>query len=138
MDFPRTRRKRIEITLVPLIDVSMFLLIFFMVAGVIPKFEIIPITPPVAESGKPMDEGHISILLGAHGEIIVGDDLISMKDIVPTLMPQLKANPGKVITIKADATVPATSVIEVMDAIRRAGGQNLSLVTQSKEPVHVE
>lgn len=138
MDFPRARRKRIEITLVPLIDVSMFLLIFFMVAGVIPKFEIIPINPPVAESGKPMDEGHILVLLGAHGEVIIGDDLISMKDIEPRLAPELKANPGKVITVKADATVPAGRVIDVMDAIRRAGGQNLSIVTQSKEPVHVE
>ncbi len=30
----------------------MFLLIFFMVAGTVEKFEIIPIDPPVAQSGK--------------------------------------------------------------------------------------
>ena len=133
MEFPRTRRKRIEITLVPLIDVSMFLLIFFMVAGVIPKFEIIPITPPVAESGKPMDEGQITVLLGNHGEIIISDDLLSLKDIGPRIAPRLQANPNKVVTVKADATVPASRVIEVMDAIQKAGGKNLSLVTQSKE-----
>lgn len=138
MDFPRTRRRRIEITLVPLIDVSMFLLVFFMIAGVIPKFEIIPITPPVAESGKPMDEGQIIVLLGAHGEIIIGDDLLSLKDLGTELAPQLTANPNKVVTVKADATVPAARVIEVMDAIQKAGGKNLSLVTQSKEAPHVD
>ncbi|MDE3038670.1 MAG: biopolymer transporter ExbD, partial [Pseudomonadota bacterium] len=104
----------------------------------IDKFEIIPINPPLAQSGKPMDEGHILILLGSHGEVIIGDDLLSIADIQQRLAPDLKANSGKVITIKADAAVPANRVIEVMDAIKRAGGQNLSIVTQSKERMHVE
>ena len=138
MEFERTRRKKIEISLIPLIDVSMFLLIFFMVAGSIEKFEIIPVDPPVAQSGKLMDEGHIVILLGRHGEIIVGDDIVPMEEMQKMLAPSLQANPNKVVTIKADATVPANRMIEVMDAIKAAGGKNLSVVTQSKAQLHVE
>jgi len=138
MEFERTRRKKIEISLIPLIDVSMFLLIFFMVAGSIEKFEIIPVDPPVAQSGKLMDEGHIVILLGRHGEIIVGDDIVPMEEMQKMLAPDLQANPNKVVTVKADATVGANRVIEVMDAIKAAGGRNLSVVTQSKAQLHVE
>ena len=138
MDFPRTRRKPIEISLIPLIDVSMFLLIFFMVAGSIEKFEIVPIDPPVAQSGKLMDEGHISILLGRHEEIIVDDEIVPMDEMQKLLALQLQPNPSKVVTVKADATVSANRVIEVMDAIKAAGGKNLSLVTQSKAALHVE
>jgi len=138
MEFERTRRKKIEISLIPLIDVSMFLLIFFMVAGSIEKFEIIPVDPPVAQSGKLMDEGHVVILLGRHGEIIVGDDIVPMEEMQKMLAPDLRANPNKVVTIKADATVPANRMIEVMDAIKAAGGKNLSVVTQSKAQLHVE
>ena len=138
MEFERTRRKKIEISLIPLIDVSMFLLIFFMVAGSIEKFEIIPVDPPVAQSGKLMDEGHIVILLGRHGEITVGDDIVPMEEMQKMLAPSLQANPNKVVTIKADATVPANRMIEVMDAIKAAGGKNLSVVTQSKAQLHVE
>src|SRR5580704_16123656 len=138
MEYPRTRRRVIEISLIPLIDVSMFLLIFFMVAGSIEKFEIIPIDPPVAQSGKLMDEGHIVILLGRHGEIIVGDDIVPMEEMQKMLAPDLQANPNKVVTVKADATVPANRVIEVMDAIKAAGGRNLSIVTQSKAQMNVE
>ena len=116
----------------------MFLLIFFMVAGSIEKFEIIPVDPPVAQSGKLMDEGHIVILLGRHGEIIVGDDIVPMEEMQKMLAPSLQANPNKVVTIKADATVPANRMIEVMDAIKAAGGKNLSVVTQSKAQLHVE
>jgi biopolymer transport protein ExbD len=138
MDFERVRKKKLEISLVPMIDVSMFLLIFFMLAGSLDKFEIIPIEPPVAQSGKLMDEGHIVILLGGHDEVIINDDIIELTDIPQLLGAELKANPNKIITVKADATVPANRMIEVMDAIKSAGGKNLSVVTQSKAVVHVE
>lgn len=132
MEFARTHKKSINISLIPLIDVSIFLLIFFMLAGTIEKFEIIPVEPPVAQSGKLMDEGHIVILLGRHDEVIMDDDMINVTEMQKRLAPQLKDNPNKVLTVKADAEVPANRVIDVMDAIKSAGGKNLSIVTQSK------
>ncbi len=131
MEFSRTRRKKIDISLIPLIDVSMFLLIFFMVAGRIEKFEIIPIEPPVSRHGNMMDEGHVSILLGSHDEIILGDEIVTIEEMQKTLTTQLKENPMKVVTIKADAVVPANRMIEIMDAIKLAGGKHLSVLTQS-------
>jgi len=132
MDFPRTRRKKIEVSLIPLIDVSMFLLIFFMLAGTVEKFEMIPIEPPVSQNGKMMDEGHVAILLGAHDEIILRDDIVTIEEMQKILAPELSANPNKVVTVKADAVAPANRMIEVMDAIKAAGGKNLSVMTQSK------
>ncbi|MEZ5691399.1 MAG: biopolymer transporter ExbD [Rickettsiales bacterium] len=131
MDFSRTRKKKIIISLVPLIDISMFLLIFFMVSGRIEKFEIIPIDPPVSHQGHMMDEGHVSILLGRHDEIIYNDELLTIEELQQQLTPELSENPLKVITVRADAVVPANRMIEIMDAIKAAGGKNLSLLTQS-------
>jgi biopolymer transport protein ExbD len=137
MEFVRTRKKPITISLIPLIDVSIFLLIFFMLAGSIEKFEIIPVNPPVAQSGKLMDEGHVVITLGKLDEIIVDDEIVEMDKMIGMLAPLLKANPNKVITVKADASVPANRVIELMDDIKQAGGRNLSIVTQSKGVANV-
>ncbi len=138
MEFARTRKKKIIVSLIPLIDVSMFLLVFFMLAGSIEKFEMVPVDPPVAQSGKLMDEGHISILLGRHEEIIMGDEIVPMDEMQKILSPDLQAHPNKVVTVKADATVSANRMIEVMDAIKASGGRNLSVVTQSKAQLHVE
>jgi len=135
MEFPRTRRKKIEVSLIPLIDVSMFLLIFFMVAGTVEKFEMIPIEPPVSQNGKMMDEGHVAILLGAHDEIILRDEVVTIEEMQKILAPELSENPNKVVTVKADAVAPANRMIEVMDAIKAAGGKNLSVMTQSKAVV---
>ncbi len=138
MEFERTRKKPLEISLIPLIDISMFLLIFFMVAGAVEKFEIIPIDPPVAASGKLVEEGHLVILLGKHDELIIGEDIIPLEQAQDFLAPILEKNPNKVITVKADAAAPAGRVIDVMDAIKAAGGKQLSIVTQSKAVVNVE
>lgn len=138
MDFARANRKNVRITLIPLIDVSIFLLIFFMVAGSVEKFELIAVDPPVAQSGKLMDEGHVVILLGRHDEIIVGDEIVDVSEMQKILTPELAANPNRVLTVKADATVPANRVIDVMDAIKAAGGVNLSIVTQSRLPMSEE
>lgn len=133
MEFERSKTPKTELSLVALIDVSLFLLIFFMVAGTIEKFEIIPIDPPVAESGKLIDEGHIVILIGLRDEIIIDDELITLEQLESSMREALQANPNKIITLKADAIVEANRMIEVMDAIRRAGGTNISLVTQKVE-----
>lgn len=138
LDFTSRPRKRIVISLIPLIDVAVFLLIFFMVAGSIEKFEVIPVDPPVAQSGKLMDEGHVVILLGRHEEIIVDDEIVDIRQMQAMLAPELQANPNKVVTVKADATVPANRLIDIMDAIKLAGGRNLSIVTQSRAPLYGE
>lgn len=133
MEFARSRKKPCTISLIPLIDVSMFLLIFFMLAGTVQKFEIIPIAPPAAESGKLVDEGHIQILLGTHGEVVLGDDLIDEGQLEERIRSQLSANPNKIITIKADSSIAAIRMIRVMDLLKAAGGRNLSIATQSSK-----
>ena len=137
MDIPRAPRRRREISLIPLIDVAMFLLIFFMVAGTLEKFQILPITPPTAESGKLVDEGHVVILLGTHDELVVDDELVPGPEAMEErVRAQLTSNPNKVITLNADATIPAQRMIAVMDRLKLAGAKNLSIVTQSEGAPH--
>ncbi len=134
IDFPRTEKRYVrQASLVPLIDISMFLLIFFMIAGTVEKFEILPLNPPEAASGKLLDEGHLTILLGTHDEIIVGDELVEFRDLPQVLKQQLQANPNKVISLKADARTPAGQAIALMDQIKLAGGRNVSLITQGRD-----
>lgn len=131
IQFSRTRDNSKKVSLIPLIDVSLFLLIFFMVAGTIEKFELIPIDPPEAESGKFIDEGHITVLLGTHDEIVIGDDLVMAEEVETVMKQILEDNPNKIITIKADGSIKAVKVIKIMERMRAAGGTHISLMTQS-------
>lgn len=131
IEISRRKQSKSEIPVLPMVNVVFLLLVFFLVSGTIEKVEIVPVDPPMAESGKVLDEGHIVIVMGRYAELILNDEIIMEEDIVPTLSAQLKEHPGRIITIKADSRLPARKLIEMMDYVRAAGGQNLSLVTQS-------
>lgn len=133
MNIERSKQLSKEINLIPLINVIFILLIFFLMAGTIQKFEIIPVELPVAESGKVLDEGHLVIVLGQYDEVLLNDQLSDLEGLAAQVTEMLKNNPRKIISLKADSRLPAKKVIDVMNLLRDAGGQNLSLVTQSKE-----
>ncbi len=132
MEFERNTKSVREVTMIPMINVIFLLLVFFLVAGSIHKFDVLPVELPEAISGQVLDEGHVSIVLGRYDEVLANDELITMESIPAFLGQQLKHNKERVITIKADANLNAKNVIAVMDMIKAAGGTNLSLVTQTQ------
>jgi len=131
MDIQRSKRMTREISMIPLINLVFLLLIFFLVAGTIEKFDIIAVEIPVADSGKVLDEGHIVIVLGQYNEILLNDELVSVDELRQHVAALLEHNPRKVISLKADARLEASKMVAIMDLLRLAGGSNLSIVTQS-------
>ncbi len=130
VDFSGARKPRRGLGIIPLVDVAFFLLIFFMVAGTVNQFEIIEINPPVATSGELLDEGHIVILLGTRDEIVMDDALVTPEELSVSLTEQLRLNPDKVITLKADGAMKAVKMIEIMDRIKAAGGKQITIATE--------
>lgn len=131
MEFARTTRKLRAISMVSLIDIVFTIILFFLVAGHLEKFSIVPIDLPHAASGQHLDEGPVVVLLGKYGEVIMNDEMYEGAKIAERLQAELKVNPERVITIKADAHLEANQLVDFLEKIREAGGKNLSLVTQS-------
>lgn len=131
MEFARTTRKLRAISMVSLIDIVFTIILFFLVAGHLEKFSIIAVDLPHADSGQRLDEGPVVVLLGKYGEVIINDELYEGGKIDTQLNDELKVNPERVITIKADANLEANRLVDFLERIRKAGGTNLSLVTQS-------
>lgn len=131
MKIERQKQRKSEIPVLPMVNVVFLLLVFFLVSGTIEQIEIVPIDPPMAESGKILDEGHVVILLGRYDEIVIDDQLVQKEEIAPIIRKKLEGYPGKVITIKADSSLKSNSLIAIMDEVKAAGGHNVSLMTQS-------
>ncbi|MFN7401605.1 MAG: ExbD/TolR family protein [Alphaproteobacteria bacterium] len=115
--------------MISLIDIMFMLILFFMIAGHLEKVAIIEIALPLADSGQTMDEGPIEVMLGRYDEILINEELQDVNSVLATLKTQLAVNPDRVITIKADALLEANKLVDFMQAVRDAGGRNLSLVT---------
>lgn len=129
VDIPRHKQTAREPGLIPMINIVFLLLVFFLVAGSIEKFDVIHIDLPVAKNGKRLDEGQVVIIIGAEKEIVVNDDFVTPSEFLSTMREHLRGNPNKIITLKADEHLPATFMISIMDQIKEAGGTNISLVT---------
>ncbi len=133
MEFTRTTRKLRAISMISLIDIIFTVILFFIIAGHMEKFSIIPIELPMADSGQKLDEGPIVVLLGKLGEVIINDEYYTGPEVGEELKRQFQVNPERIISIKADAQMEANSLVNFFELIRAAGGKNLSLVTQSGE-----
>lgn len=131
IEFERSRKRNPELSLVPLIDVMLVLMIFFMVAGRMEQLEVLPVDPPLAESSEDMNQGALVIVLGSHDEVLVDDELIDMGHIGEKVKAYIENNPKRLITVKADARMKADKLIDALDTINDAGGKNLTIATQT-------
>lgn len=118
--------------LAPLIDVVFLLLIFFLLTAVFVKPSI-PLDLPKSETAKVIDKPEVSVTIKKDGSIMLNDDDI--------LLPELYAALSKIyrdllrdrdISLMADKEVPFGRVIEVMDIAKRAGVENISVLTERK------
>lgn len=129
VDIARYKPTVREPGLIPMINVVLLLLVFFLVAGSIEKFEALTVDLPMAKNSKMLSDGQVVVILGAKHEIVVNDDFVSRSGFKTAIVDQLAGNPRKIISLKADQTLPATFMISIMNEIKEAGGTNISLVT---------
>lgn len=132
LDFHRTTRKPRQVALISLIDVMFVLLLFFMIAGHLEPISPVPITLPEADSGQLLDEGPVKVSMASDGRILVNDGMFNATTVAAELSRQLATNSERVITIKADANLEANKLVTLLEQVRKAGGVNLSIVTESQ------
>jgi biopolymer transport protein ExbD len=129
VDIPRNKQAIREPSLIPMINVVLLLLVFFLVAGSIEKFEVLHVELPVAKNGKMLSDGQVVIVLGSQKEILVNDDFVPPAQFAQTMKEALGGKADKIISLRADQKLPATFMISIMNQIKAAGGTNISLIT---------
>lgn len=137
MNFQRGRtREEPEINLIPMIDVLLVILIFMMVTTSYAKFSELQINLPQAggESAA-VQEKPISVAVDALEHYAINNQTIT-NSAVDSLASALKNAAGDqtdpTIVINADAKATHQSVINVMEAARRAGYGKITFTTQNQ------
>ena len=135
MNFRKARPEEPEINLIPFIDVLLVVLIFLMLSTTYSKFTELQITLPVADAEKQRDRQHeVIVAVSADGRYAVNRKPVEGRS-VEALTAALTAAAGGAndvfVIVSADATAAHQSVINVMDAARRAGLARLTFATQT-------
>ena len=135
MRFSRRRAEDPEINLIPFIDVLLVVLIFLMLSTTYSRFTELQVTLPSANSEKLRERpGEVIVSVSADGRYAVNRKLVDGRS-VELLTAELRSAAGGrddvVVIISADATAAHQSVVNVLDAARRAGLQRLTFATQT-------
>ena len=135
MNFRKQRPEDPEINLIPFIDVLLVVLIFLMLSTTYSKFTELQISLPVANADKLRDRPReIIVSVAADGRYTVNRKPVDGRS-VELLAAELAAASGgsseMVVIISADATAAHQSVINVLDAARRANLPRLTFATQT-------
>ena len=137
MNFQRGRsREEPEINLIPMIDVLLVILIFMMVTTSYAKFSELQINLPQAGAASSSTKINlINVAVDASEHYAINNRGVSYTG-VDALATALKDAAGDqidpTIVINADAKAPHQSVINVMEAARRAGYGRITFTTQNQ------
>ena len=122
-----------EINLVPLIDVVLCLLIFFVVTTTFDARSVLKLELPRAD-GQPAaaTEAPLSVLINAQGRYFVGDREVLRTD-VESLKQVLREVGGsdreRTVLIRADARTPWQAVVTAYEALGQLGFKRIANAT---------
>ncbi len=126
-----------EINLIPFIDVLLVILIFLMLSTTYSKFTELQITLPSADSDKARDRpNEIIVAVSADGRYAVNRKPVEGRtvELLAAALTQAAAGASDVpVIVSADATSAHQSVINVMEAARRANLPKLTFATQTTQ-----
>ncbi|MGC1620768.1 MAG: biopolymer transporter ExbD [Candidatus Acidiferrum sp.] len=117
-----------EINMVPFIDVVLVLLIIFMITAPILQSGI-EVDVPKTTTVKEIDEVRLVVTIDKNQLIYLGDTPINIHQLGSKVKAQLK-KPQDSVFLRADETIPFGTFAKVVDTLRVAGINNISIVTQ--------
>ncbi len=111
-----------EPNMIPLIDVSLILVIIFMVLTPMLVRSELTVKLPKSKSANPVPSSNaLTIQITSSGALIVGGNAISWGNLKQELVLKLAHAAQKTVLVEADHSVPIEKVVYVMDTAKRLG-----------------
>jgi len=122
---PEGQENDVDIT--PMLDIVFIMLIFFIVTTSFVKESGVTVNRPTASTAEAKEGSSILVAIRANGEIWIDKRAIDMRA-VRANVERLKAeSPEGAVVIQADEYAPTGLLVKVMDQIRLAGIDNISV-----------
>jgi biopolymer transport protein ExbD len=135
MRFSRHRPEEPEINLIPFIDVLLVILIVLMLSTSYSRFTELQINLPAASAERLRDRpNEVIVGVAADGRYVVNKRAVdgrSVELLTAELAAAARDRTDTVVIISADAMAAHQSVINVLDAARRAGLTRLTFAAQA-------
>ena len=127
-----------EINVIPLIDVLLTLLMFFVLTSTFVQHSRLQVTLPQASTqDRDMNAPALTVMIDRDGRFYVGSDEV-LGEGIEVLKQAIARHAGddreRQVTIRADANTPHQDVVTAMDALGQLGFTRLSIATTPTKP----
>ncbi len=134
---PHRRNEEPEINLIAFIDVLLVILIFLMLSTTYSRFTELQLNLPAADAETLRERpGEIIVAVSSDGRYMLNRRAVdgrSVEQLAAELRAAAAGRPDTILIVSADALATHQSVINVLDAARRAGLARLSFAAQTGE-----
>ncbi len=118
-----------EINIVPFVDVVLVLLIIFMITAPILQSGI-EVDLPKTQTVREVTQEKLVLTIDRKQVLYLGNEPVNIHEIGAKIRAQAPDVDKAGVFVRADETVPWGSLAKVLDALRVAGIENASLVTE--------
>jgi len=133
----RSSEQDMRIEVVPLIDVIFCILTFFILAGVgLSRQQAITLDLPQASTGQPQMREMLVVSLDPLGQVYLNKQLYTRSQLKDAMKVYHQANPTGMIVLNAARNASYNEVIEILDIMRKVGGNRVALATVAGDPEH--
>jgi len=128
-----TMPRKIELQIIPMIDIMMFLMVFFVLLSV-NVMQSKGMTTSLPSSTQTVDilPSKIMITISATGIIQVNDEFVTMDNLTPLLIEKKHSLKKPYIVVKGDKQTSLQSLVSVMDAAKLAGIEDIGIAERKK------
>lgn len=125
---PERKRRRVEINIIPLIDVLVVLIFFFLFSMQFRNLNVLDLKLPELETaGKSSETRRLEIAVTADGQVYYNGEPVDDETLRERLALAGKINREVLILILADEASPLKSTTRIMDLCRKNGLETLRL-----------
>jgi len=125
---PKRRRRKAEINIVPLVDVLVVLIFFFLVSMQFRNLTLLNLTlPKIETAGKEEPSESLQVGVDVDGKFYVNGKEVSQETLIDAVQEIGRLSPETPVLIMADENSLLHKVTFVMDTCRKAGLEKVRL-----------
>jgi biopolymer transport protein TolR len=121
-------------TIVALIDVVFFLLVFFILVGRMDATAPFDLVPPVGVTGSPLPGGGMTLAINEAGEFAIDGRIIDHDAVVEKVKAALGKDANLLVRINADRNAELRRVMPVVSELEGLGAKQVVLIVTPNPP----
>ncbi|NIF00371.1 biopolymer transporter ExbD [Pantoea sp. Acro-805] len=127
-----SKKNKAHIELIPMIDVMMFLLVFFVLISlnVIPSQGMKTQLPAAASAQQIKPQKRAIVTLGENNQLELDGEGVTLEALVARLKAGQASIDSTAIILNSDKSVPVERLVAVMDSLRQGGFTSISIATR--------